>query len=1107
MNRFAAIHQFHPGTAHGDAITQQMLQLQVHLKRMGVPSQIFAVHIEPGLEDRIKPIQGYEGSEDNLLLVHHSLGSHHLDEVMELPDRIAAVFHNLTPERYFSDESFRSLIRLGHEQLAQLARRACAGVADSNYNRREMLAVGFRRVEVLPVRVDYSQFSGLCADPALRSTDWLYVGRIVGNKCQHELVRAFALYARTFDNEARLVLIGDTKVRDYVAQVQSEAHRLGVADRVVILGKVSDNRLGSAFAGAGVFVSMSEHEGFGVPILEAMAAGLPVVAFGAAAVPEVMGGAGILMRDKDPELVAATAQAIRTDPDFRDRLIERQLVRVEQVQAFDVRALLERVIEKAAGADPDCEVQVQGPFETSYSLAVVNREIALALDKLPDRALSIYATEGPGDYEPDPEDLARNPEATKLFERGRRVPYPDVVIRQMWPPRVIDSPGGITCEYFGWEESRIPEAMADDFNRYLAGVGVMSSFVRDVLQDSGVDIPVHVVGIGVPRHDPLAAVVAPELEGMRSIRFLHVSSAFPRKGIDVLLEAYFSAFSGSDDATLVLKTFPNPHNEVADQLARERAAHPNPPDVRWIDRDMDDRDIMGLYNLASCYVHPARGEGFGLPVAEAMAAGVPVITLAYSGLADFVSEDTATTIPFRLERARTHLSVPGSVWAEPDCGRLAAELRAFADDPERPELKLKADRARSLIESDFSWEAVARRWDSFISSLELASLVPRVAMVSTWNSRCGVAENTRNIVENATGSVDFEIFADTHAKTIDPEQERGVLRNWTNRWNPELGGLDSALDLSDPDVVHIQFNFGFFELQALSGLLHRQLERRAVVMTLHRTRDIEIDGELVSLSSIRPALTKVDRLIVHQASDARILAEMGISANVSVVPMGTAAPPKVSHAEARKMLGTGSRPLIGTFGFLLPHKGTLELVQAIGSLRDEFGDICLIALCAHYPDITSDSYEKRLREEIETTGLADNVLLITDYLPDESSRAILRGVDAVVLPYQNTGESSSAALRFVMPTERPIVVTDQPIFADCRESVLAVDPADPTAMQDAIRRVLVDPGLRHDLAERAAVGARRFRWSRIVNDHREIYAAARASNARRRSLRERRIRP
>ncbi len=1101
MNRFAAIHQFHPGTAHGDAITQQMLQLQVHLSQTGVPSQIFAVHVEPGLEDRIKPIHGYKGSDENLLLVHHSLGSHHLDEVMQLPDQIAAVFHNLTPERYFSDESFRRLVRLGHEQLAQLARRACVGVADSNYNRREMLAVGFRRVEVLPVRVDYSQFSRVSADPAPRSSDWLYVGRIVGNKCQHELVQAFALYARTFDHEARLVLIGDTLVRDYVARVENEAVRLGVADRVVMLGKVSDTLLGSAFAGAGVFVSMSEHEGFGVPILEAMAAGLPVIAYGAAAVPEVMGGAGILLRDKDPEIVAATVQSLRTDPDFRDRLVARQLVRVEQVQEFDVRAILARVVDKASGLDLDCEVQVQGPFETSYSLAVINREIAAGLDKLSDRALSIYATEGPGDYEPDPTDLVRHSEAAELFRRSRQVQYPDVVIRQMWPPRVIDSPGGITCEYFGWEESRIPQSMADDFNRYLNGVGVMSTFVRDVLRDSGVDIPVRVVGIGVPPHDPKATVDAEELGGLRKLRFLHVSSAFPRKGIDVLLEAYFSVFSGSDDATLILKTFPNPHNEVGDLLKKQRAAHPNPPDVRWIDRDLDDHDIMGLYNLAHCYVHPARGEGFGLPVAEAMAAGVPVITLAYSGLADFVSDETATTIAYHLEPARTHFEVPDSVWAEPDCGQLAVEMKRFAEDPERPGLKGKADHARELVATEFSWDAVSRRWDSFIADLEIAAESPRVAMVSTWNSRCGVAENTRNIVENATGTVRFEIFADKGAVIVDPDEDRGVVRNWVNRWDPALGDLDHALQLSDPDVVHFQFNFGFFDLTHFSGLVNRQLEDRGVVITLHRTQDIEIEGELVSLSSIRSTLERVDRLIVHQPSDARILAGMGLAANVSVVPMGTAPPPKVSHAEAREMLRLGSRPVIGTFGFLLPHKGTLELVGAIDSLRSEFPDICLLALCARYPDVTSECYEDLLRTEIEARGLNENVMLITDYLPDEASRVILRGVDAVVLPYRDTGESSSAALRFVMPVERPIIVTDQPIFADCRDCVFAVDPDDPVSLQDAIRRVLVDTAFQHDLAERASAGARRFRWSRIVNDHREIYAAARGAHDHRRSRR------
>lgn len=1094
MNRFAAIHQFHPGTAHGDAITRQMMQLQEHFQHMGLSSQIFAVHVEAGLEDRIKPVQGYRGSEDNLLLVHHSLGSPMLDEVLDLPDAVVAVYHNLTPERYFTDVVFRRLIRLGHEQLALLARRACVGIAVSNYNRKEMLSVGFRRVEVLPVRVDYSQFANTSRDPALRSTDWLYVGRIVANKCQHELVRAFELYAKTFDADARLVLIGDTTVREYVERVRDEAVRLGIADRVVLLGKVSDSRLASAFAGAGVFVSLSEHEGFGVPLLEAMAGSLPVVAYAAAAVPEVMGGAGILLRDKSPEVVAATVQALRAGAALRDRLVARQLVRVEQVEAFDVHSFLTRVIHRASGNETPCQVQVQGPFETSYSLAMLNREIALGLDKLQDRAVSIYATEGPGDYEPDPTDLARHPEATELYGRSRDVPYPDVIIRQMYPPRLIDSPGGITCEYFGWEESRLPQPMADDFNAYLDGAGVMSRFVRDVLRDSGVDVPVRVVGIGIPPHDPRATVDAPELESLRSLRFLHISSAFPRKGVDVLLDAYFSTFGGFDDVTLVLKTFPNIHNEVGPLLEKMRAEHPSPPDVRWIDRDLDALEIMGLYNLAHCYVHPARGEGFGLPVAEAMAAGVPVISLAYSGLADFVSDETATTISYRIEPARTHFNVPGSTWAEPDRDELSSAMQRMADAPDSTDLKEKAERARELIEKEFSWDAVARRWDSFIADLEESAENPRVAMVSTWNSRCGVAENTRNIVENSVGSVTFEIFADKKAVIVDPVLERGVSRAWVNRWEPELGELDDLLSLSDPDVVHIQFNFGFYELENLAGLISRQLERRAVVMTLHRTRDIEIDGELVKLSSIRAALECVDRLLVHQDSDARMLAEIGLSKNVSVVPMGTAPPPAVSPEVAREMLGLGTRPVIGTFGFLLPHKGTLELIGNVDSLREEFPDICLLALCAHYPDVSSSSYEDQVRAEIEARGLADNVMLISEYLPDETSRLMLRGVDAIVLPYRDTGESSSAALRFLLPLERPVIVTDQPIFADCGEWVLAVDPTDPEPIQDAIRRVLTDVSFRNDLAGRAEAGAQRFRWSRIVSDHREIYCASRRAH-------------
>ncbi len=1099
MKEYAAVHQFHSGTAQGDAITQQMFELQAYLRRLGYVSEIFAEHVTEGLRDRIHPIAGYDGSSTNLLLIHHSLGYSIFDEVISRPDDVVAIYHNVTPEKYFSDPIFQDAIRLGRQQLSLLALRAEVGVADSNFNRQEMLAVGFRRVEVLPVRTNYSEFVPTSRENGHRSTDWLYVGRIVGNKCQHELVRAFAVYVNSFDDgDARLVLIGDTAQADYVAVVREEARRLGVSDRVVLLGKVSDQQLRSAFLGAGVFVSLSEHEGFGVPILEAMAARVPVVGYGAAAVPETMGGAGILLRTKNPEVVAATVQALRTDPDLQDRLVARQDVRVLDVQGFNVEGLLAGVIGRASGAAQPLEVQVQGPFETSYSLAIMNRSLADALDGTPDRSISIYATEGPGDYQPSERDLVRHPQATMLFRRSRDVPYPHVVIRQMWPPRLIDTPGGLTCEYFGWEESRIPQPMVDDFNRYLEGIGVMSHFVKEVLRDSGVDVPIEVVWNGVDPHDPAAVPIGPELEELRSYRFLHVSSAFPRKGVDVLLDAYFSAFDGTDDVSLVLKTFPNPHNKVAELLASARARHPNPPDVRWIDRDMDTSSIQGLYNLAHCYVHPARGEGFGLPVAEAMAAGVPVISVAYSGLADFVSDETASTIPFALEPAETHFEIPYSVWAEPERETLATQMRDHVEGVNREKLAEQVRRARDLVTSKFTWEAAARRWNDFLSHIEDAAETPRVAMVTTWNTRCGVAENTRNIIDRARELMAIDIYASADPQIIDPGRELGVQRNWIDRWHPDLGPLGHALRLSDTDVVHFQFNFGFFELSRLAQLIEQQLETRGVVVTLHRTKDATIDGEVVSLSSIKTALERVDRLIVHQVDDLAVLADMGLSENVSVVPLGASAPPAISPVEARAALGLGTRPVVGTFGFLLPHKGTLELVRAVGRLRDEFPDICLLALCARYPDVRSDEYEAEVRAEIGRQGLSDNVVLISEYLPDETARIILRAADVIALPYGDTEESSSAALRFLLPLERPLVITDRPVFADCREWALAVDPEDPQAIEDAIRRVLVDPELRNALAARAGDGARRFRWSRVVADHREIYVAARRAGRERR---------
>ncbi len=559
----------------------------------------------------------------------------------------------------------------------------------------------------------------------------------------------------------------------------------------------------------------------------------------------------------------------------------------------------------------------------------------------------------------------------------------------------------------------------------------------------------------------------------------------------MLLAAYFAAFSGSDDVNLVLKTFPNPHNTVAALLDELRAGHADPPDVRWIDRDLPDAELAGLYRLADCYVHPSRGEGFGLPVAEAMLAGVPVISVAWSGLADFVSEETAVTIPYSLVAAESHLAEGDSQWAEPDVGTLAVELARMAADPGAPEVVERAARARALIATTYSWDAVTQRWRALIDEVEDDVGCRRVAMVTSWNSRCGIAENSRYIVEHTRDAVAYDIFADVDAEIIDLDAESGVVRTWKDRWTPELGALEDALLVSEADVLHVQFNFGFFEFGHLAELLERQLDRRGVVVTMHRTLDYDDRGDLLTLRQIRETLARVDQLIVHQESDARYLAEMGIADNVTLVPIGSAPAPDITPDEVREQLGLGDRPIVGTFGFLLPHKGTLELVEAVDQLRGSHPDILLVALCAQYPNIESKEYEARIRAEVAARGMESNVLLLTDYLSDEAARGLLRGADVIVLPYRDTGESSSAALRFVLPLGRAVAVTDQPLFDDAREAVLVMDANDVDGIARSVGRVLDDADLREDLAARAAQRSLAFRWERVVAEHRRIYAAAR----------------
>ena len=263
---------------------------------------------------------------------------------------------------------------------------------------------------------------------------------------------------------------------------------------------------------------------------------------------------------------------------------------------------------------------IVGHVNSFYSLTAINRTLARILDTARPGAVRLLPVE-----EGQPTQKLDNVPAedlefvADLSGRPAHDSGPVVTISQHYPVYVPQDAGDVLLSYLFWEESLLPADTVGVLNRNFQGVLAPSRFVAKALIDSGVSLPVHVVGFA-PDLASYATLAGPDREDRQDHVFLHVSSAFPRKGVDVLLAAFVSAFRAADPVRLIIKTFPNPHNDVAARIAALQTNGNDVPRIELIDRDMDPAEMLDLYRGADTMVLPARGEGFNLPAAEAMAA-------------------------------------------------------------------------------------------------------------------------------------------------------------------------------------------------------------------------------------------------------------------------------------------------------------------------------------------------------------------------------------------------------------------------------------------------------------------------------------------------------
>ncbi len=332
-----AVHQIVPSLTPGDAVGGHTLGVRDVLRGAGLRSDIFSDDVHPELRDEARPLDALPppGTPGLALLYHCSIGNEVVDRLLRRPEPLIVDYHNLTPVaqllRWAPDMAH--LAGWGRSQLQDLASRAVLGIGDSAYNCEELVAAGFTEVAVVPILLDVAALAHpVAASPSAGGARWLFVGRIVPNKAQHDIVLALAWYRAVHDPDARLHLVGRDAAPAYTRALRELVDELGLGDAVQVSGGLDDAQLAEAYASADVFVCLSDHEGFCIPVLEAMANRLPVVAYASSALPETVGSGGLLLPAKDPAVVARAVHRLRTDDALRAALVERG---TERAAAFD----------------------------------------------------------------------------------------------------------------------------------------------------------------------------------------------------------------------------------------------------------------------------------------------------------------------------------------------------------------------------------------------------------------------------------------------------------------------------------------------------------------------------------------------------------------------------------------------------------------------------------------------------------------------------------------------------------------------------------------------------------------------------------------------------
>ena len=508
-------------------------------------------------------------------------------------------------------------------------------------------------------------------------------------------------------------------------------------------------------------------------------------------------------------------------------------------------------------------------------------------------------------------------------------------------------------------------------------------------------------------------------------------------------------------------------------------------DVLFLGR-IKDEDLLDLYATCSLFVFPSIHEGFGLPVLEAMKCGAPTIASNTTSLPEVLGCKEAAFDPyspmsisskiqevlenpqfrqFLLERGAKHVArFSWDISADKAISFLQGRIEQL-ESANKPQTSVSErmensytifiEKSSEIFQAGHVPKAFVKKVATSVAFNELLAKQYNgvrerrfsVGLVTSWNTRCGIASYAKNLVDHL--AVPSNIFAPRNQLALHGDDVR--VRRCFEIGAGCLDELYSEVIKAAVDVVSIQFNYGFYDIEQISKLIEKLKEAGKIVfITLHSTVDPPKEILDRSLKRMVAGLKLCDVILVHSRSDIDNLEFLGLVENVTIMPQ--AAPRYSQGLVSQKSIG--DRFIVSTFGFFLPHKGLREVIQAVAILVQKGFDIALRMINAEYSPAASKSTINECTEELKRLGLDGRVDICTEYLDESEAILRLSQSDLVVFAYQETGESSSAAVRMALAAEVPIAVTPLSVFDDVKEAVYRLPGTSAEDIADGIAETI-----------------------------------------------------